>query len=380
MGPLRRISCDGKALWHVQLGVWIGPDQIRDLSALHTVIDECLALPVRLAGAAAPGRPLLSQRKALATLIERSTTPRIATATNRPLRTGTPLIYVESATRAGIGASAWMPGGQSLSDGITMFRGHWPLNTGDATMVWMEYQGTPRARRNSMRVNLLRLHAEREVVKQVLYAAPSMRTPTPELERFLARAHSLFTQGSRFGIDQQELKAAFAAYDDFTAAERAAILDLLAEKQQSRGRANDLVDALQRNGPMTLNVFQEGARMSTINISGSGNTFGQINVETTFTNSTAIVNQAPTGPIKDALEKMLEQAKQLALKLPEEQREDVAKNTEALAREAASKKPNAGILSISAKGLIEAAKTVAEMAKPIATAVGAVLGILGIVL
>jgi hypothetical protein len=227
MGPLRRISCDGKALWHVQLGVWIGPDQIRDLSALHTVIDECLALPVRLAGAAAPGKPLLSHRKALATLIERSTTPRIATATNRPLRTGTPLIYVESATRAGIGASAWMPGGQSLSDGITMFRGHWPLNTGDATMVWMEYQGTPRARRNSMRVNLLRLHAEREVVKQVLYAAPSMRTPTPELERFLARAHSL-PQGSRWD-HQRELKAAFAAYDDFTAAERAAILDLLAE-------------------------------------------------------------------------------------------------------------------------------------------------------
>ena len=120
--------------------------------------------------------------------------------------------------------------------------------------------------------------------------------------------------------------------------------------------------------------------MSTINVSGSDNTFGQINVETSFTNATNVVNQAGAGPMKDALEQLLAQTRQLVEKLPEDQREDAAKNAETIAREAASKKPNTGILSISAKGLVEAATAVADMAKPIATAVVAVLGILGLAL
>ena len=108
--------------------------------------------------------------------------------------------------------------------------------------------------------------------------------------------------------------------------------------------------------------------------------FGQINVDTSFTNATNVVNLGATGPMKDALEQLLKQTLQLVDKLPEDQREDAAKNAETIAREATSKKPTPGILLISGKGLVEAATAVAEMAKPIATAVGAVLGVLGLAL
>ena len=376
----RRITCDGQALWHVQLGVQLQPERIPSLQVLRAVVEEWLATPVRLPGQDAPSKPLLAQRNALAAMLERSTTPRDAPPTQRRLRTATPLVYVESSCRAGAGAEAWMPGGCALGRGIIMFNGHWPLPTGDAAMVWVQAEDTPRGQLNNLRLNLLRLHAEREVAKQVLRAAAVLSQPTPALESVLARAHHLLTQGTRFGNDQQALQAAFAAYDDFTAAERAAVLALLAEHRQSRERAGDLISALQRQGPTTVNVFQPGARMSTITVSGSGNTFGQINVETSFTNATNVVNQSGAGPMKDALEQLLAQTRQLVDKLPQDQREDAAKNAETIAREAASKKPNPGILSLSAKGLVEAATAVAEMAKPIATAVGAVLGILGLVL
>lgn len=377
---LRRIVCDGQALWHVQLGVQLQPDRIPSLAALHAVVEEWLSTPVRLPGPDAPSKPLLSQRKALAALLERCTTPRGAPAASGRLRAATPLVYVESSCREGAGADPWMPGGCDLGHGITMFNGHWPLPTGDAALVWLQSENAPRGRLNNLRLNLLRLHAEREVVKQVLRAAPALDEPTRGLELVLARAHRLLTQGTRFGNDQHALQAAFAAYDDFTAAERAAVLSLLAEHRQSHDRADALIGALQRDGPTTVNVFQSGARMSTINVSGSGNTFGQINIETSFSNATNVVNQAAAGPLKDALEQLLAATRQLVDRLPADQREDAAKNAEAIAREAASKKPHAGILSISAKGLLEAATAVAEMAKPVATAVGAVLGILGVVL
>jgi hypothetical protein len=379
---LRRIVCDGRALWHVQFGVELQPERVPSLQALHTVIDEWLGTPVRLPGRDAVGRPLLAQRNALAALLERSTTPRGVQAAGGRLRTGTPLVYVQSTCRPGAGADAWMPGGRSLGPGITLFNGHWPLPTGDAAMVWLQAElgQAPRGRLNHLRLNLLRLHAEREVIKQVLRAAAALEQPTPALEAVLARAHHLLTQGTRFGNDQAVLQAAFAAYDDFTAAERAAVLALLAEHRQSRQRASELIHALQRQGPTTVNVFEAGARMNTITISGSGNSIGQINVDAVFVNATNVVNQAAAGPTKDALEQLLAQSRELAARLPEADREEVAKHTETIAREVSSTKPHAGILSISAQGLVDAAKAVAEMAQPIATAVAAVLGIVGLAL
>lgn len=51
-----------------------------------------------------------------------------------------------------------------------------------------------------------------------------------------------------------------------------------------------------------------------------------------------------------------------------------------LAAEAKAEKPDQSLLKVSGEGLIEAAKTVATMAAPVATAVKVVLGLLGMAL
>jgi GTPase len=109
--------------------------------------------------------------------------------------------------------------------------------------------------------------------------------------------------------------------------------------------------------------------------------YGQINVAGTFVNNGTIINGIGDTKLKSATEALNRLAEQLAAKLPDVgDKEAVANKTQAIIREAAAKKPDADLLKVTGKGLIEAARTVAEMAKPIATAVGAVLGILGIVL
>ena len=383
LGTVRRIACDGKALWQVQLGLRFGPAAPRDFAALRALIDDFLALPVQLDAGAA--RPLLALRSRLAARLAQASTPRHPAAAPPPQRallTGTPLIYLDAGKRGPASIADWMPvQAQRLDETLALLHGSWPHKDGDCAFVCIEAEGADRARLNNLRLNLLRLHAEREVLKLVLRNAPRLGTANAALEQMLTRAHGLLTRPLRFGNHQQVLKSAFASYDDFTQAERDAMSALLAEHTQSRQRADRVIEDLLRAGkPIAVNIVQAGARMTTVNITGSHNTFGQLNIETAFNQSTNIVQTAEPGPVKDALAQLLDQSKRLAGQLPQDQRDEVAKHTESIAREAASKKPNASILGISAKGLVEAAKTVAEMAQPIATAVGTVLGLLGLAL
>ena len=381
LGTLRRIACDGKALWQVHLGLRFSPAAPPHFEGLRALIEDFLDLPVQF-DAATAAVPLLMQRARLAARLGQASTPRRPPAAplQQALLTGMPAIYLETAKRGPTGIADWMPvQAHRLDETLALLHGSWPHPRGDCAFVCVESEGAERSRLNNLRLNLLRLHAEREVLKLVLRKAPKLGEANAALEQMLTRAHGLLTQPLRFGNDQQMLKAAFACYDDFTQTERNAVSALLAERTQSRQRADRLIDDLLMAGkPIAVNILQAGARMSTVNITGS--TVGQVNVETAFNQSTNIVQMAEPGPIKDALAQLLEQTKRLAAELPEEQREEVIKSTETIAREAASKKPNAAVLGISAKGLVEAAKAVAEMAQPIATAVGVVLGLLGLAL
>lgn len=406
---LRRICSDGNGLWHLQLGVQLDLAAPANLAELRAVVADFLALPVQLRQQGAPlplpaaqrwtpVAPLLAQRGRIAASIEACTTARAALAARtgaapglaakKKLLVGTPLIYLETAARRRLGdadPASYMPASRVLDAALVargvplqMHFGNWPHASGDCALVWVEAGGAPPARLNNLRLNLLRLHAEREVLKLVLRSTTTLGQPGPALEHYLARAHKLLMLDTRFGNDQAALKAAFGAYDDLTAGERAAVQALLAKRGQTLGRVQQLLDLLQGSAvPVNVNIFEEGSRVNNVTI---GNNSGQVNVDSTFTNSTNIIGSTDAGELKTALEQLLAATRQLAAQLPEAQREQVAKRTETIAREAASSQPDKEILGISAKGLIDAAKTVAELAKPIATAVGAVLGILGVVL
>ena len=66
----------------------------------------------------------------------------------------------------------------------------------------------------------------------------------------------------------------------------------------------------------------------------------------------------------------------MVTKVPPDIQEKAAKHLDVLTKEATATKPDPDYFNVSANGLIEAAKTVAEMAATIATAVKAVLALL----
>src|SRR5207249_4695140 len=100
-------------------------------------------------------------------------------------------------------------------------------------------------------------------------------------------------------------------------------------------------------------------------------------VAETITNALNIIqrSEAPD-EMKARLTELNKLVEQLVQKVPADVQEKAAKNLDVLTKEATSKKPDRAWYELSATGLLEAAKTVAELAAPITTAVKAVLALL----
>jgi hypothetical protein len=137
-----------------------------------------------------------------------------------------------------------------------------------------------------------------------------------------------------------------------------------------------MVAQLQRTAPgAPINIFEEGAKMSTVNI---GTSYGQVNIDSNFQGPVSVVQSLAPGELKSSLEALLAATNGLAARLPPDSREQVAKQTADIVGQASAKDPDRSQLTVSAKGLVEAAKAVAEFAGPVTIAVKAVLGLFGI--
>lgn len=80
--------------------------------------------------------------------------------------------------------------------------------------------------------------------------------------------------------------------------------------------------------------------------------------------------------LKQHLQKLNEAVKEMIQRLPETQQKQAAQDLQTLTDEALSKEPRRKWYELSAEGLIEAAKTVGEIAGPVITAAQAVLAFL----
>ncbi|MDJ0902579.1 MAG: hypothetical protein QNJ55_27625 [Xenococcus sp. MO_188.B8] len=80
--------------------------------------------------------------------------------------------------------------------------------------------------------------------------------------------------------------------------------------------------------------------------------------------------------LKDRLTELSQAVAEMAKALPENQQEQVARDLKSLTDEATSDSPRKSWYELSAKGLIEAAKIVGEIAEPVITATKAVLTLL----
>ena len=397
---VRRVFSDGEVLWRVEVGV--GLDLRAPLSAqqvLKTVTD-LLVLPVRVRNQThwGPFGALLKQGGALEDALTRASSPqRIAPANGLGLKRGRPMVLIESTatTRdpqiaeqlsAAPGSLHLKFGGDDPPSRIDVDVATLRISNYEMPLVWLRSaRRDPSTELTALRVNLMRLHAEREVLTTVLRALHQgqLGEPSPAFERYQATAEARLLVERRDGIDQAALRYVFSVYDQFTAVELDSLRTRLAKLRQTRERTMRLVQTYASADGRTIVIAEAGGTIqmtsNTVNVSGSN--YGQINVAGTFVNNGTIIAGAADAKLKSAMEDLNKLAEQLAGKLPDAgDKEAVANKTQALVREAAAKKPDHDMLKITGKGLVEAAKAVAEMATPIATAVGAVLGIFGLVL
>lgn len=397
---LRRVFCNGAALWRVELAIAFDPRTRPDFAQVLAAISDFISLKVRVRdgsrwGAAAP---LSTQGEAIGRALAHSTTYRDTAAARRALdlRAGRPMVLVE--LRTGDGNGPWAPGtadadrtchvvwSDPTSDGkievdfLTI-----AIDRVDCPLVVLRSSGNVRTEiSRDVRTHLSRLHAEREVLTQVFRATRKGRIAEAngELERYFTQAQSELFTDSRFGVEQSVLKQMFDIYDRIAPAETDALVALLKGRRQSIGRVETL-SATYRDGDGRPVIHMEGGMiiMNDNRVSVAGNNSGVINVAGTFTNTGNIIQGASNDEVKSALESLKALTVQLADKLPEPAKQQgVANKLEALTKEATAAEPDHDMLKVTGKGLIDAAKTVAGMAAPIAKAVGVVLGIFGLVL
>lgn len=93
-----------------------------------------------------------------------------------------------------------------------------------------------------------------------------------------------------------------------------------------------------------------------------------------ITSTTTVGSARPLDQELDSLTKLVEE---LAKRLPPQAAKEVKDDLASLKQEAAREQPRQKWYELSGAGLLEAAKSVADMAPSIAKSVGAVLGILG---
>ncbi|MFL6662408.1 MAG: hypothetical protein ACJ8G7_09520 [Rhizobacter sp.] len=392
---LRRLYSDGVALWRLEIGIAFEVPVPLTAKQAHGLIHDVLAMPVRVRrqGKLEPERPLVQQAESLETALTEATRTQGMSSEARAirLRAGRPLVLLE--THAG------SAGGVELSDAVAPGARHLVLGDPDVPasridieyatldagrlmlpLVWMRSsQGSGSQRLTDARIQICRLHAEREVLTHVLRAADRMglTDANPAFERYLAHAHqSLFAEG-RLDVERAALGEVFSVYDEIAPGEKTALFQVLRDRRQSRERAQDLVQSYRVPDDRPIIVLPGGHLDMSKTINVGGDNYGQV----VFENTGTLINNVQNQPLKEALADLNGLARQLAQKTPDPgDRENVVNNTEAFAKAAAAAKPDRTMLQITGKGLIEAAKTVAEMAAPITTAVTAVLGLLGLAL
>jgi hypothetical protein len=135
----------------------------------------------------------------------------------------------------------------------------------------------------------------------------------------------------------------------------------------------------------TVIVVEAGGRYEMTrneqNVNISGTVHGDVQVGQLVAQTIAnAMNWIQGSDAPDELKARLMEVQQLTAELvkkaPPDVQEKAAKSLDVLTKEATSDKPDRAWYEVSAKGLIEAAQTVAELTGPISTAVKAVLALL----
>lgn len=261
--------------------------------------------------------------------------------------------------------------------------------------------GSDRDVQRRLRIHLFRLHAERECLKRVLRIIAQgkfevkLHTPSSDrLQDYLRNSAQFLSRDKSHGFNQKDILETVRQFEDIVVpGERNSVLAALKNIRGNIFRAIDqltvpgkeasgsiyvlgsgntiLVGSTQKTGGQTVTNYQ-------ISIGDHAIFHGDFVVANTITNSfTKVKESGANQEIKDQLEKLHQAVAEMAQHLPTGKAREAASDLETLSKETISESPRKKWYDLSAEGLIEAAKTVGDIATPVVTCVKAILGILG---
>lgn len=255
--------------------------------------------------------------------------------------------------------------------------------------VWLLRRGTvaePVLR--SLRLCLLRLHAERECLDRVLAHLQARRityqagTDTGDrLVQYLDDSTKLLEKQRRRGVQQSQLLAAMNAAETAAPPFRTqGMLDRITDVQrQIRVKVERY--AIERSGPR-VEIEPGGQYVDNRGgVNAPGGVFnapvtGTINADQISGSFNTVVNSNAAPEVKDAIAELKAAVDALLPQVSEAEGRKVAASFDILAKQAAEPEPVEAIVQAAGSTLVEVGKRVGELAKPIATAINTVLSAL----
>lgn len=258
--------------------------------------------------------------------------------------------------------------------------------------IFSRDQGNPKVadQLRRLRLHLLRLHAERETLKVILRniqtgrLEPARGTPrSTTLQAYLRNASFLLQREKSHGFEQRSILDAVRRFTNLVRPGEETTLQASLERLGVRGNVQRQVNSLVSGNISAKSVFIQvegdwvmGSKKTVI---VKGNTvMGDLNAvaaETITSSFNHVQGSAASGELKAKIGDLTKLVEDLARQLPKEKQNETAEDLATFSKEAVREKPRKSLLELTGDGLIEAAKTVAQMAGPVTTAVRAVLAL-----
>jgi hypothetical protein len=258
------------------------------------------------------------------------------------------------------------------------------LHVGKQCSAWFVATGKRDPKRvRRLRIHLARLHAERECLRLVLlhikddnkFNLAKNQASSDLVQLYLNDTLRAIQKSERFGQDQSAMFEAAMQALGIAFEGQEASLQLM--RRQVAAKVEGYIRRAQ-NSATIINIIKgdvvnKNIQMGNVTVNGDFNVVTADNIQNSFNKA---ANAEVDAELKEKLKAVAVEVANLAKELSLEDAETLSKDLDRFTDEAVSKKPRKEWYELSAKGILEAAKTVAEMAAPVTTAVKAVLALL----
>jgi hypothetical protein len=389
----RRLFCDGESVVRIEVGLkhhnqaqilsLLTPQQV-----LSIIIDLCdMPSLVPQTNMMLPGpNNLLKQGPALARLYARGTISHHSSAkverAEKLVQAGNPLIILELKSHEANFplvpyGFACIPADKVLGANLAFGRvktrsgiiNTWIIQRGNATQI----------QARSLRLCILRLHAERETLdltlkqlKRKTLIIPSEQTELYKLNYYFNKKTKLINRTKLCGISQSAVLEAFDASEQVTAsANRLNLFDQYdGAHRQVWAKVDDYQkrrDAIHVVNVLTVNNDGGIALEKHVTVSGTGNIVNVAELISDVTNQVTsnLEKSSSTDEIKELMRQLTEQITAISSQIDPKQTQRIGGDLQTLSNEMAQPEPRQEWYQLSIKGLKEAAEAVGEIGIPI---------------